>query len=188
MSWRDQRGMSLIEVIVAIFLLGVVTVALVSLFLTGNIFTAVARHDVAAVNQAQEILETVKSIPDNQFGTAGGGSSNTITLGTNASNQNDAYKNYTIALTGGTGAGQVRKILSYSGATRTATVDRNWDIVPDGTTTYVVFEKNGGSYPYRVSVQNDPSDPNLKTVTVTVFYEDRGRQREISLTTEKLRR
>ncbi|MDK2881432.1 MAG: hypothetical protein PWQ99_1207 [Clostridia bacterium] len=186
-----QSGMSLIEVMVALVILGFMCAALMGLFLAGSRDTAVARHDVAAANVAQEILEQVKAIPENQLGTAQGGTVTTIQLEAGASDVDDSYKGMTVALTGGTGAGQVRKITDYNGTTHTVTVDRAWDTVPDTTpdttTTYAIFRGVDTDYTYQVKIGQPHGE--LRTVTVTVTYQTTGgRQREVSLTTERLRR
>lgn len=54
--------------------------------------------------------------------TAQGGSTTTITLDAGASAVNDAYTGYWIEITGGTGASQVRRIKSYDGTTKVATI------------------------------------------------------------------
>lgn len=79
-------------------------------------------------------------------GTAQGATSSTIQLRTGANANDDFYKNYTIVTTGGTGAGQVRRInngvgTAYVGSTKVATIsgDRNWTVTPDNTTTYVIL-------------------------------------------------
>jgi prepilin-type N-terminal cleavage/methylation domain-containing protein len=59
MGWKSESGMSMIEVVVAVAVLGLVTVALLQLFLTGNVFTAVAGHEVAAANLAQERFDSI---------------------------------------------------------------------------------------------------------------------------------
>ncbi len=43
-----------------------------------------------------------------------------------------------ITITDGTGAGQSRMILEYNGATQTAVVDRNWKVIPDATSVYII--------------------------------------------------
>lgn len=50
---------------------------------------------------------------------------------------NDQYRNYQIRLTGGTGAGQRRRITSN--INNTFEVDSKWTINPDATTTYEVW-------------------------------------------------
>ncbi|HHW40737.1 MAG TPA: prepilin-type N-terminal cleavage/methylation domain-containing protein [Syntrophomonadaceae bacterium] len=181
-----KSGMSLIEVMVALVILGLTSAALMGLFLAGSRNTVVARHDVEAANVAQEILEQVKAIPEDQLGTAQSGTATTIQLETGASDANGCYNGMTIAITGGTGAGQVRKIADYNGATRTATVEGAWDTIPDTTTTYAIFKGVDTGYAYQVTVA---PNGNLATVTVTVTYQATGnRQREVSLTSERLRR
>lgn len=50
----------------------------------------------------------------------------------------DAYVGHIVRLVGGQGAGQERSITSHTATT--LTVNRNWDVVPDGTTQFVVSE------------------------------------------------
>lgn len=69
-------------------------------------------------------------------GTATGGTIDTITLTTAGSDKD--YTGMTITITGGTGKDQVRKISSYTINTRIATVDQNWETIPDNTSTYAI--------------------------------------------------
>lgn len=71
--------------------------------------------------------------------TAQAGAASTITLDTGASATNDLYKGLTIALVGGTGAGQAREIAAYNGTTKVATVIPNWTVNPDLTTVFIVL-------------------------------------------------
>lgn len=59
----------------------------------------------------------------------------TATTGTTSAVDN-FYNGYVIRLTGGTGSGQIRQIVSYVGATKVATVSSAWGTTPDATTTY----------------------------------------------------
>lgn len=54
--------------------------------------------------------------------TAQGGATTTITLDASASAVNDFYAGYWVEITSGTGASQVRKIKSYDGTTKIATI------------------------------------------------------------------
>lgn len=72
-------------------------------------------------------------------GTAQAGTINTITLANAASSTNGTYDPSIVRLTGGTGTGQARLIIDYAGATRIATVDRDWRTAPDATTTYDIL-------------------------------------------------
>jgi len=67
-----------------------------------------------------------------------GTGNNQIQLDTGASAVDGAYDPALIAIVEGTGAGQTRLILEYSGSTKTATVDRNWKVNPDATSLYVI--------------------------------------------------
>jgi len=71
-------------------------------------------------------------------GKAISGGANTIVLPAEASAVDGEYNGMLITITGGTGIGQRRKIVSYSGAGRTATCSTNWTIVPDSTSEFEI--------------------------------------------------
>ncbi len=71
-------------------------------------------------------------------GRAVGGDAKTIIFSEAASADNDDYNRMEIEITGGTGKGQIRTIIDYSGKTRAAMVDAEWDVIPDSTSTYSV--------------------------------------------------
>lgn len=62
--------------------------------------------------------------------------SSSIKLESGASAVSGYYVNYSIYISSGTGIGQVRKITSYDGPNRTAYVDTNWSVNPNGTSVY----------------------------------------------------
>jgi len=85
---------------------------------------------------------------------AAGATATTIVLGPEASTTDDAYTGNWILITDGTGANQVRRIATYAGATRTATLvttadqDANgyaiiegmdWTTVPDAASRYSLY-------------------------------------------------
>lgn len=72
-------------------------------------------------------------------GTAQSGGANTITLAASASSTNDTYARNLIAIVGGTGAGQTRKVQNYIGGTKVATLERDWTTVPDDTSEYQIL-------------------------------------------------
>lgn len=72
-------------------------------------------------------------------GLAQGGGTNTITLNINASSDDDAYLGQIIFLKGGTGADQASHITAYNGTTKVATINKDWAVIPDTTTTYVML-------------------------------------------------
>ena len=68
---------------------------------------------------------------------------NQIQLALSASSVDGSYDPSMITIIDGTGAGQTRLIYQYEGATRIATVDRNWKVNPDATSEYIVFSHPG---------------------------------------------
>ena len=68
-------------------------------------------------------------------GTATAGGSSSITLDSDAVAQDDIYNGNLVVITGGTGAGQTRRIIDYTAA-RVATVDLAWVVTPNATSTY----------------------------------------------------
>jgi len=76
----------------------------------------------------------------------------TIVLALSASATDDDYNGMQVYIADGKGAGQKRNITTYVGATRTASVDTDWDQykTPDSTSTFVVIDPtkiNRGIYP-----------------------------------------
>lgn len=75
----------------------------------------------------------------------------TIKLNAAASDENDYYNGAVIRIVSGTGAGQTRRITDYDGASRVATVDSPWIIIPDNASIYAfglgyVLAKSGHFY------------------------------------------
>lgn len=83
-------------------------------------------------------FEVVPS-PHLHDGTAQAGTSGTITLDTGASASDTAYDNGVVYIYDGLGAGQMRGIAAYVGATKVVTTDRNWTVNPDATSKFVIF-------------------------------------------------
>lgn len=73
-----------------------------------------------------------------QTGTATAGGTNTITLESSASDDDDYYVGQTIDLTAGPGMGDQRVITGYVGSTRVATVDEDWSATPTTSTDYSI--------------------------------------------------
>jgi len=70
--------------------------------------------------------------------TAQGGGSQSIQLATGASTLDNYYCGMVVGITSGLGAGQARKVISYDGTTRTATVNAPWATVPTSTSAYEI--------------------------------------------------
>jgi len=93
-------------------------------------------------------------------GTAQGGDDYQITLAAGASAVDDYYKDMIIRTTGGTGANQIRRIISYNGTTKVATV---WPWTGDNPSTDTTYEIAPGMFldkvPYQVNeVSRQPYD------------------------------
>lgn len=70
-------------------------------------------------------------------GTAQAGStSNTIKLSSTGSATNNIYNGAICVIESGTGLGQTRKVVTYVGSTKFATVDKNWTVTPDNTSVF----------------------------------------------------
>ena len=68
-----------------------------------------------------------------------GGTTNTITLNPLASPIDDVYNYQTIFLRSGLGEDQTGLVIAYDGTTKIATIEGEWDVVPDTTTGYVML-------------------------------------------------
>lgn len=102
-------------------------------------------------------------------GSASTGSASTIQFSdTNGkfSNVSNAYYGTTISITGGASVGDRRRIVSYNGATKTATVDQPFTISTDSTSKFSLVFKTGdvegivvknGNYTFTTSAQIDNS-------------------------------
>jgi hypothetical protein len=71
-------------------------------------------------------------------GTAQAGGASSITLAAGASATTDFYKNRTVNILAGTGAGQSNGITAYNGTTKVATVKNAWLTQPDATSQYSI--------------------------------------------------
>jgi len=71
--------------------------------------------------------------------TAQGGTANTITLNAGALSIDDCYNGFFIYIRSGTGSPDTSRIIDYDGATRVATVQKNWYTIPDETSEYSLY-------------------------------------------------
>lgn len=88
-------------------------------------------------NSTGKQLRQVKSLVIRD-GTAQAGTSNTITLDVAASAVDGQYDPSQITIIGNTGADQSRQIIAYDGATKIAVVDRDWRVIPDSSSEFVL--------------------------------------------------
>ncbi len=91
-----------------------------------------------ATSAVTEIVDALLSAMASSTGTAAAGAAGTITLAASAVATTDYYINQWIWIRSGTGAGQSRRIKSYTSG-RVATVDANWATNPSTDSVYYIF-------------------------------------------------
>lgn len=77
------------------------------------------------------------------MGMAAAGAITTITLDGGASAANDFYNGWTVHIVHGPGAGQSARVSDYVGATKVATIDGRWSIVPTTSSRFIVSDQDG---------------------------------------------
>lgn len=103
----------------------------------GNVTGSVGSVASGGITNASLAVDTgFKSIRSN---TAQAGAAGTVTLDASSSATDSFYVDAVVVLTGGTGAGQVRLISAYVGATKVASVTPNWTTNPDNTSTFALL-------------------------------------------------
>jgi len=78
-----------------------------------------------------------------------GGTANTdtrIELDSDASAVDGAYDPAVLSIIAGTGEGQTRQIFEYDGTNKYAYVNRDWKVVPDNTSEYVITHNAGDGH------------------------------------------
>lgn len=101
-----------------------------------------ATHNVPA--SAGRRLRAVGSLVVREETAQGSGTGdNQIQLDSEASAVDGSYDPSVVVLVGGTGTGQARLVLQYDGATKIATVDRNWKVNPDDTSEFQIVANPG---------------------------------------------
>jgi hypothetical protein len=95
-------------------------------------------------------------------GTALTATQNTITLDEDDPGKNRAYEFKSIEILSGTGAGQRRDVLSYDQETNLLTITPDWDVVPDGSSVYIMIvncENNAGGWRLLEASHREPDIP-----------------------------
>lgn len=91
-------------------------------------------------------------------GTAQGGGAAYIDLDASANATDDYYNNAVILIVSGTGAGQSRVILDYTGSNKRATVDASWSVNPNSSSEFVVIPGDRVWQQYRSELSAIPAD------------------------------
>ena len=71
---------------------------------------------------------------------------NQIQLASTESSVDGMFDPGIVGIIGGTGFGQCRLILEYNGTTKIATLNRDWKVVPDVTSEYIILCSEGGMH------------------------------------------
>jgi len=100
------------------------------------------------------------------------------------SSKANAYYGATISITGGTSVGDARRIVSYDGATKVATVDQAFTVTPDSTTNFsIVFSTTdvesivqvSGSYSLTANTNINPNNGKVSGInTGDTIYQSAG--------------
>ena len=110
---------------------------------TGITITEAGTGDhIALIDTVNSVLLHVTPEDEERGNTAQAGAASTITLDTGASALDDHYNGMAIEILSGTGAGQIRYISDYVGATKVATVSSNWTTNPDATSVFTIYGKS----------------------------------------------
>jgi archaellum component FlaC len=96
-----------------------------------------ATHNIAT-SAGRRLRQIAENIITDGIAQGAGTGSNQIQLATDASSVSGAYDPSVVSIVSGTGAGQCRAILEYDGSTRTATVNRDWKVLPNATSEYII--------------------------------------------------
>jgi hypothetical protein len=100
------------------------------------------------------------------------------------SSKANAYYGATISITGGTSVGDARRIISYDGTTKVATVDQAFTVTPDNTTNFsIVFSTTdvesivqvSGSYALTANTNINPNNGKVNGIaTGDTVYQSAG--------------
>ncbi len=92
----------------------------------------------------RQIRQAVESaVIDSGTAQGSGTGNNQIQLATSASSVDGAYDPAMVVIVDNTGSMQSRLIYQYEGSTRMATVDRDWKVLPDATSEYLILAHAG---------------------------------------------
>jgi hypothetical protein len=127
-----------------------------------------ATHNIAS-SAGRRLRQIASVIVIDGTSQGAGVNGNQIILANDASSTNGAYDPALIAIVSGTGAGQCRLILEYVGSTRTATVDRDWKVLPDVTSEYIVYADAGREHVNEGLAQTGTSNTITLNINASAF-------------------
>jgi hypothetical protein len=129
---------------------------------------------VASGPKATLALLTPRVLPIIAQGTAQAGAAGSITLASGASAVDGAYTGCIVRTTGGTGGGgtggannQARVVTGYTGSTKVATVEPNWETNPGNDTTYDLLATEMATVPLPIGDLDAEVDTLVGRLTAT---------------------
>jgi hypothetical protein len=142
------------------------------------------RYQVPNAGGTGDLVAGSGSLIQESGTTTGVGSTSTVVFAANASSTDDYYKDWWIMITSGSAANQVRKITSYVGSTKTATIYTTgtdgaaFTVTPGNGVTYNLYNAGNATMMYSSStgqfnfLTNATSSDNgvLTTVTTSQQY------------------
>ncbi len=93
---------------------------------------------ISSTANTDEIGEELFPEPCSDSGVAQSAAASTLVIRAAASAVDDFYNGQQVEIVRGTGAGQVRSITDYTGASKTCAIDRAWITNPDNTSVYLI--------------------------------------------------
>lgn len=126
---------------------GLSTVA--TTFTLDQITSGVWSHDISTYATTGTAGRSLGYLASNiiRYGTAAGGSSGYITLDAAASTVDNFYKGGVVTIVSGTGAGQCKRIATYGGASKNASVayTENWETFPTTDSVFCITPGEGSA-------------------------------------------
>ncbi len=111
----------------------------------GNKTDTIDGNSLVSLNQnIKQSLVIITGTSPNTAGTAN--TSTRIELDASASAVDGAYDPAEVVIVAGTGIGQSRCIWEYEGATKYASVNRDWKVIPDDTSVYMIKLHSGDTH------------------------------------------
>lgn len=103
-------------------------------------------RDNGATNYKRQVIHHNGFVNIQSTGTVKEGTATTVTLADDESSIDDTYNGSWIIITAGLGINQIRKVFDYDGSTKIVTIQQNWNIIPDNTSIYELYQTR--SHPY----------------------------------------
>lgn len=111
-------------------------------------------------------------------GLAQAGASDTITLNTLASDQDDVYNGQAVFIRSGTGEDQINLVDDYDGTTKIATMHDPWAVAPDSTSGYVMLPFLSHLVIDQIAeitgVSDIPATPTLAQAVMLLYMRERN--------------